>query len=69
MNDYKIGCPAYLEYTNKGGYDIKGVFFLVSQDPYWIEIQEEEKMQLVSKRSIKIYEPERDKWPAWCLPC
>lgn len=56
-NDYKIGIPAYMEFTNKGGYPISGVYFIVSQDRYYIEIRDEEVLQIVSKRSIRVFEP------------
>jgi len=66
MNDYKTGCPAYLEFTIKVGYPRKGVYFVSEQDRYYIEIRDEEVLQLVAKRSIDVYEPDREKWPKWC---
>ena len=69
MTDYLTGAPAYLEFTGKGGDPIKGVYFVVDQDRYYIELRDEETIQIVSKRSIKVYEPDRMKWPKEFLPC
>jgi len=68
MNDYKTGQPAYMEFPGKNGYMIKGVYFVVSDDKYYIEIHDEETMQIISKRSIKTYETDRSRWPKECLP-
>ena len=65
MTDYITGSPAYIEFQKKGGSPCKGVFFVEEQDNYYIELKDEEVIQIISKRSITIYEPERDKWPKW----
>lgn len=65
MTDYLTGQPAYLEFKKKGGDPCSGVFFVVSQDKYFIELKDEEVIQIISKRSIDIYEPDENKWPKW----
>lgn len=60
--EYKTGQPAYMEFTTKDGYEIKGVFFVVSQDRYNLELREEEIIQIVSKRSIRVYDSRFANW-------
>jgi hypothetical protein len=57
---------SYVEFTSKKGDCIKGIYFVSEQDGYYLELKDEEVLQIVSKRSIKVYEPDRAKWPAWC---
>lgn len=66
MNDYKTGCPAYLEFVNKSGENTRGIFYVTEQDRWNIELRDEEVYQIVAKKKIKVYEPDREKWPKWC---
>lgn len=67
MNDYLVGSSAYIEYQKKGGAPCKGVFHVVDQDRYFIEVKEEEVIQIISKRSITVYETDKNKWPKWVI--
>jgi len=65
MYDYKLKCPAYIEFSKKDGTCGKGVWLVADQDKYYIELHDEDAIIIVSKRSIKIYEPDRNNWPRW----
>ena len=62
MNEYKTGCPAYIEFRRKDGNINKGVYFVLSQDRWNLELKDEEMMPIVAKKDIVVYEPDFDKW-------
>jgi hypothetical protein len=64
MTDYKPGL-AYFEIhpPKKNGDPLKGVYEIVEEDRYYLLLRDDNIEFLASKRSIDIYEPDKDKWP------
>ena len=64
MGEYKIGLAYFEIYLpKKNGDPIKGVYEIIEQDRHYLMLRDENIEFLASKRSIKVYEPDKSKWP------